>query len=73
MNKVCKNACIKMADDPRNILWDLCKKFVEDNGIFHPEQVYQSDRIIERSYRFVEEICNVVGYAERPKEEEEEL
>lgn len=42
----------------------LCKKFVVDQEITCSESVYQSDRVIENAYEFIEEICNIVGYYE---------
>ena len=53
-------------------LWDMCRKFIDDLEISHPETVYQSDRVIEASYSFMHNICNLVGYHERIRDEEEE-
>ncbi len=51
-------------------LWNVCKKFVEDQEISSPETIYQCDWVIEHAYEFVEEVCNVVGY--KPYEDEDE-
>lgn len=40
----------------------VCKRFIRDHRISHPEQIYQTDKIIEDAYEFIEEICNIVGY-----------
>lgn len=42
----------------------LCKKFVADNEIGCSEKVYQSDRVIENAYEFIERVCETVGYHE---------
>lgn len=43
-------------------LEELCKKFIENNNISCSETVFQSDRIIENAYEFIEKICDIVGY-----------
>lgn len=45
-------------------LWNLCKKFIEKQKIGYPETIYQTDWVIENAYEFIEQICNIVGYAE---------
>lgn len=45
-------------------LWKLCEKFIDENDIGHPETIYQTDRVIERAYEFIENICDIVGYKE---------
>ena len=50
--------------DKKEALWELCQKFIEDNGIYCPETVYQTDHVIENAYEFIEDICNIVGYKE---------
>jgi hypothetical protein len=51
-------------------LWNVCKKFVEDQEIGSPETVYQCDWVIENAYEFIADVCNVVGY--KPYEDEDE-
>ncbi len=51
-------------------LWNVCKKFVEDQEIGCVETIYQTDWVIEHAYEFIEDVCNVVGY--KPYEEDEE-
>lgn len=43
-------------------LYDLCVKFIQDNEIGCPEVIYQSDRVVEKSYELIESICDIVGY-----------
>lgn len=50
-------------------LWTLCEQFIEDNRITCAETVYQTDRVIRNAYEFIEEICEIVGYAERKEDE----
>lgn len=47
----------------------LCEKFIEDNNITCPETVYQTDRVIVNAYRFIEKICDIVGYMESDYED----
>lgn len=55
---------VKSNAGSKDRLWEICQQFVKDNEIGHPETIYQSDRVIERSYRLVEKICDIVGYHE---------
>ncbi len=50
-------------------LFAMCKKFIEDQHIWCPETIYQSDRVIENAYEFIERVCNIVGYV---KDEDDE-
>lgn len=43
-------------------LYDLCKKFIEDQRIYCAETISQTDRVIENAYDFIYEICELVGY-----------
>lgn len=52
---------------------ELIKQFMEDNGIYTPEAIYQSDHVIANAYEFIEELCNEVGYPDDPDEDEEEI
>ena len=54
-----------MADHKRDPdpLWALCQKFIEDQSISCPETVYQMDHVIQNAYEFLEQICEIVGYA----------
>jgi hypothetical protein len=46
-------------------LLELCRKFIADKRIYCEETIYQTDRVIEGAYEFIEGICNIVGYAPR--------
>ena len=39
-----------------------CKSFIKDQKVRCPEDVWQSDKVIENAYEFIEGICNIVGY-----------
>lgn len=36
--------------------------FVEDQNIFCAETIYQTDRVIQNAYEFIQELVEVVGY-----------
>lgn len=38
--------------------------FIGDNDITCPEAIYQSDRVIQNAYEFIESLCDVAGYAD---------
>jgi hypothetical protein len=50
-------------------LVDICRDFIREHRITHPETIYQSDRVIEHAYELIENICNVVGYADLGEED----
>lgn len=53
-----------MADaHDRKLLFNLCETFVRDNEITCPEAIYQMDHVISNAHEFIEEVCNIVGYA----------
>lgn len=45
-------------------LWNVAKKFVEDQEIGCADTIHQCDWVIEHAYEFIEEVCEVVGYKE---------
>ena len=45
-------------------LLNFCRDFIKEQEIRCSETVYQTDRVIENAYSFIEDICNVVGYHE---------
>lgn len=53
-------------------LWQLCEQFVQDQNIHCAETVYQSDRVIENAYEFIEQICDIVGYVDLEDGEDEQ-
>lgn len=46
-------------------LFDLCKKFIDEQDIYSAETVHQSDEIILNALDFIEKICDIVGYVDR--------
>lgn len=52
-------------------LWQHCVNFIEKQNIYCRETVYQTDRVIENSYEFVADICEIVGYVDHDDEEDE--
>jgi len=53
------------ADDAKaSAVLALAKDFIRKQRIGCVEDVYQTDRVIENAYEFVEAICEVVGYHE---------
>ena len=53
----------------RRQLWKVCEQFVADQDISCAETIYQTDRVIENAYLFVEKVCDIVGYAEMEDDE----
>jgi len=47
----------------RKELFRLCEQFIIENEISYPEAIYQRDSVIGNAYEFLEEMCNIVGYA----------
>jgi len=45
-------------------LFDLCAAFIREQRIRCAETIYQTDRVIENAYEFIEKICDLVGYLE---------
>jgi hypothetical protein len=43
-------------------LLQICENFIKDQRIHCAETIYQTDRVIENSYVFIQEICDLVGY-----------
>lgn len=46
-----------------------CKAFVKDQQIWGSECVYQSDRVIENAYQFIDGVCEIVGFETIPEED----
>ena len=49
-------------------LWNKCLEFVESQRISCAETIYQSDRVIENAYEFIEDVCDIVGYIDEYEE-----
>lgn len=56
-------------DEQKESLWEAVTRFVDEQRISSTETVYQSDRVIENAYEFIEELCDIVGYYEFEDEE----
>jgi hypothetical protein len=52
-----------MTEKDMTELYKICLEFIEKQKITCPETIYQSDRVIRNAYEFIQEICEVVGYA----------
>ena len=50
--------------NPKERLWEIVEKFIEDNHISCPEAIGQCDWVITNAYDLIEDICNIVGYYE---------
>lgn len=48
----------------KELCFEQCKKFIEENRISCPETIGQCDHVIENAYDFIERICDIVGYYE---------
>lgn len=51
-------------------LMELCQRFIDENDIYCPETVAQTDHVIVNAYDFITEICEIVGYKESCEDEE---
>jgi predicted GNAT family N-acyltransferase len=60
-----------MASEAYELL-KLCQDFIKEQKICCAEDVYQTDSIIENAYEFIEQICEIVGYAEEEEDNDEE-
>lgn len=56
----------------RRELYDLVSEFIVQNEITSAETIYQMDHVSENFYEFMEQVCELVGYAEYVDDEEEE-
>lgn len=48
---------------PEQRLFAVAQRFIEQQNIFCAETIYQSDRVIVHAYEFIEQVCDIVGYA----------
>lgn len=44
---------------------EICRRFIADQEITCPETIYQTDRVIENAPEFIEQICELIGYADQ--------
>lgn len=42
----------------------IVDSFIAGQGITCSETIYQTDRVIENAYEFIERLCDAAGYAE---------
>lgn len=47
-------------------LVEHCEQFIQDQRIHCAETVYQTDRVIQNAYEFIEGVCDIVGYYDDP-------
>ena len=45
-------------------LYKIVEDFIDEQGIWGEECVYQCDRVIENAYHFIAQLCDIVGYKE---------
>lgn len=45
-------------------LLKLCEAFIAEQQISCADCIYQSDRVIENAYKFIADVCDIVGYHE---------
>jgi hypothetical protein len=67
--KLSKNENISIVEGNKEIkerVFNLCKNFIIEQRIYCGETIYQSDSIIENSYNFIEDLCEVIGYYQLP-------
>lgn len=50
-------------------LYELCIKFRDKHDISCPETISQVDNVIVDAYRFIEDICDIIGYREYEDDE----
>jgi len=47
----------------------FCREFIDKQDIHCTETIYQTDRVIENAYEFIEGVCEIIGY--KPREDED--
>lgn len=58
-------------NEAKENLWSVCRLFVAKQRIRCSETIYQTDRVIENAYEFIEAICSIVGYLAPEREDHE--
>lgn len=62
----------KQGEDIRkNAIYAIVQDFIDKQDITCIETIYQTDRVIENAYEFIERLCNVVGYKEFEDDEDD--
>lgn len=54
--------------EKEDVLRGLVEAFVQEQRISCAETIYQSDRVIENAYEFIQRLCDVVGYLQEDDE-----
>lgn len=49
----------------------IVEEFIAKQNIHCAEVVWQSDRVVENSYELIQKLCEIVGYANLPEEEDD--
>jgi len=52
---------VALSDRELNELYSICLRFIIQNKITCPEDIYQTDKA-NNSLELIEDICNIVGY-----------
>ena len=53
----------------KTLLWQHCRKFIDEQHIHCAETIYQTDTVIEKAYDFIHGVCEIVGY-HKPEDED---
>lgn len=56
----------------RDELWQFCQDFIKAQNIHCAETIYQTDRVIQNAYEFIEGVCKIVGFLKDPDELEDD-
>ncbi|WP_062120231.1 hypothetical protein [Aureimonas sp. AU40] len=56
---------------PEQKLWEHVAGFIVKQDIHHSETVYQSDRVIQNAYEFVDGCCQIVGFKPMDREDDD--
>ena len=50
-------------------VWEMVTKFVDDNHLSEPSAYHQNDRAQVRSYDFIEDLAEMVGFYQYPNDD----
>jgi len=59
-----------MTEKQMEELHRVCLDFITKQKIDCAETIYQSDHVIENAYEFIQDVCDIVGYAKYDEEDE---
>lgn len=57
--------------EQNNKLRTIVEEFITKQNIHCAEVVWQSDRVVENSYEFIQKLCDIVGYVKLPEEDDD--